>query len=61
MENKPGALVVTAEAIQIKPVVVTPILAAPMLLLLGLLVLLFGGKGNGTKIMEKHRRQRDEQ
>ena len=60
VENKPGLLTVTAEAIQIKPAVVAPVLAAPLLLILSVWALLRTGGGDGQEIMDRHRRQRNE-
>ena len=60
VENKPGLLTVTAEAIQIKPAVVAPVLAAPLLLILSVWALLRTGGEDGQEIMDRHRRQRNE-
>ena len=60
VENRPGLLTVTAEAIQIKPAVVAPVLAAPLLLILSVWALLRTGGGDGQEIMDRHRRQRNE-
>ena len=60
VENRPGLLTVTAEAIQIKPAVVAPVLAAPLLLILSVGALLRTGGGDGQEIMDRHRRQRNE-
>ena len=50
----------TAEAIQIKPAVVAPVLAAPLLLILSVWALARTGGEDGQKIMDRHRRQRNE-
>lgn len=60
VENRPGLLTVTAEAIQIKPAVVAPVLAAPLLLILSVWALLRTGGEDGQEIMDRHRRQRNE-
>ena len=60
VENKPGLLTVTAEAIQIKPAVVAPVLAAPLLLILSVWALARTGGEDGQEIMDRHRRQRNE-
>ena len=60
VENRPGLLTVTAEAIQIKPAVVAPVLAAPLLLILSVWALARTGGEDGQKIMDRHRRQRNE-
>ena len=60
VENRPGLLTVTAEAIQIKPAVVAPVLAAPLLLILSVWALARTGGEDGQEIMDRHRRQRNE-
>ncbi len=60
VENRPGLLTVTAEAIQIKPAVVAPVLAAPLLLILSVWALARTGGEDEQKIMDRHRRQRNE-
>ena len=59
--NQPGVLAVTAEGIQIRPVVVMPILAAPVLLGLLAWALFSGGKKKTPReILNEYRRKRDE-
>lgn len=60
IETKPGLLAVTAEAIQIKPVIVMPALAVPMLLALVIWVMVRSKQKSPQAIMNRHRRDRNE-
>ncbi len=59
-ETRPGYVNVTTEAIQVKPVIMMPILAAPMLLLLTIWAFASNGNSKGRRIMERHRTERNE-
>lgn len=58
VDNRPGLLSVTAEGIQIKPVVVTPIVALPMILALVAYVMIRDNGDSPERVMEKYRERR---
>lgn len=60
VETQPGILAVTAEAVQIRPVVVMPLIAVPILLLLAVWAMIWSGRKGPQAIMNDHRRKRDE-
>ena len=60
VDTIPGTLSVTAEAFQIRPVVVMPAIAIPLLLFLLLVALIFSARKSPQRIMNEHRRKRDE-
>jgi sortase A len=60
VETRPGILAVTAEAVQIRPVVVMPAIAVPILLLLAAWAMISSGRKSPQAIMNDHRRKRDE-
>ena len=45
-------ILVTADALQIEPMIVAPVLAIPVLVLLTLLVLIFGGKKKDNEVLK---------
>ena len=59
VDTKPGTLAVTAEAFQIRPVVVMPAIAIPILLLLLIWALIWSARKSPQRIMNEHRKQRD--
>ena len=61
VDTKPGTLAVTAEAFQIRPVVVMPAIAIPLLLLLLILALIWSARKSPQRIMNEHRAQRDKE
>ena len=59
IDTKPGTLAVTAEAFQIRPVVVMPAIAIPLLLLLLIFALIWSARKSPKQIMNEHRKKRD--
>ena len=59
VDTKPGTLAVTAEAFQIRPVVIMPAIAIPILLLLLIWALIWSARKSPQRIMNEHRKQRD--
>ena len=60
VDTKPGTLAITAEAFQIRPVVVMPAIAIPLLLLLLIAALIWSGRRSPQRIMNEHRKAREE-
>lgn len=60
IKTQPGILALPAEAIQIRPVVIMPVIAAPMLVLLVILVLARSRRKSPQAILYDHRRKRNE-
>ena len=60
VDTKPGTLAITAEAFQIRPVVVMPAIAIPLLLLLLIAALIWSGRRSPQRIMNEHRKARKE-
>ena len=60
VDSKPGTLAITAEAFQIRPVVVMPAIAIPLLLLLLIAALIWSGRRSPQRIMNEHRKAREE-
>ena len=60
VDTKPGTLAITAEAFQIRPVVVMPAIAIPLLLLLLIAALIWSGRRSPQRITNEHRKAREE-
>ncbi len=60
VETKPGAAVIAADAIQIRPAVIMPIIAAPILMILLIWLFVSTGRKTPRSIMDRHRRERNE-
>ena len=59
IETKPGQITVTSEAIQIKPVVVMPAIALPILVPLFIYMLIWSGKKSSKTLINDYKRERD--
>ena len=59
IDTKPGTLTVTAEAFQIRPVVVMPAIAIPLLLLFLIFALIWSARKSPQQIMNDHRKERN--